>query len=348
MLEYRYKGPWTDIQAHLTNACNHLCTHCYTSSTHYDKEWMIIECFEKIIEFAEKDDSRVIRILGGEVINPQLEVLSYLNKIPENFSRLILCTNGYTFEVWEEGKINANRFREIIISCYGFRQAHERITGLSDSFERTIRTITYLGHLLDRKFEVTVNTIVTSTNYEYFLSFLRFLSSLGVDEIKILTLSPLGHAASNRRRGYADNYIKAEMREVLLERISEAIEHNTFPSVRIVWERSEVPNSSILRGEIPKCKIHKESMVTIDSKGNVYPCHLMLHQKDFILGNLREESLTEIQRRYFESGGGTALERKLMSIYEKCPAYFAFKENVKFSDIIEPKYCPMYLELIER
>ncbi len=350
MIDYKYKGRWTDIQVHLTNKCNHQCTHCYTSSNASETEWLSLAEFEKIVHFALEDESRIVRILGGEVIAEDFEIEPYLEIAQEFAYKPILSTNGYFADIWKSEELDPNRFKEIIISCYGFASAHDNFTRVGGSYNRTIDVITFLAKYEKRTCEISVNTIITPFNHESFLEFILFLCSLRIDEIKVLVLSPLGRAIEDGRKGFLDNNVDADKREIIMEQLRCCIKKGLVGKTKIVWERSYWESLEAGAGGISACRIKKESMLTIDALGNVYPCHLTIGQPNFIIGNLADlKSVSDVIEVYKKSGGGRESENGLLYMYNYCPAYNSVQKSLGFGSnfLGQINYCPLHLELLE-
>lgn len=290
MQDYKNKGKWTDIQVHLTNYCELSCQHCYTNSKFSSRIWLEEDAFIKILEFAKNVPNSIIRLIGGEVITRQLEVLKYLKISTQYDVPLILSTSGFYHQVFTSKIVDPNIFKEIILSCYGIGLQHDLVTRTKDSFNNFKYLIDYFNSF-QRNFELTVNTMLLKQNQDNFIDILIYLHELGIDEIKILALSPLGkiknYQAWNEME--ADNEVKLK----LYEKIFDYASQGKFGSVKLIIEN---PFFSNIRN---KCKINKRSMITIDHLGNIFPCHLLINKKAYSIGNIKEELIEDIIRRDF-------------------------------------------------
>lgn len=347
MNEYRFKGRLRDIQVHLTQNCNHKCIHCYTDSWPQRAAWLPIEAFRMITDFARKDPQCTIRLLGGEVVYPNLEIAQYIDILKKANVAAIVSTNGYVHDVWEKRKLDPTALREIIVSCYGFREAHELVTQIPNSFDRTCKTITYLAGQKPRKYEVTVNTLVTAANRHEFPDFLAWLSMQGVDEVKILVLSPLGRAPKGENTGYDRLHIDSISRDIIRTEIVKDMHQGRFKTMKIVWERNILSSDQSATIPTSACRIHKESMITIDYRGNVYPCHLMVYQEKFSLGNILITPLEKILESYESRGGGVSHQADLLTRFPGCPAYYGYANECSHPTDSKINFCPLHLELLE-
>lgn len=346
MREYRFKGVWGDVQVHLTNSCGHRCVHCYTGSLPVRDQWLDMDLFADILRFVHSNSQRRLRLLGGEIVTPAARVVPYIEAARQQHVRPILATNGYHWHPWERGLIDTSLISEVIISCYGLADAHDAVTSIDGSFLRTMRTISFLAGQSQRQFEVTVNTQITRFNASSFPFFVQSLGRVGVDELKVLDVSPLGAAAANSGQGY--RYVRAAP-EVQAEALAETLAQKAagrFGEMRLVLE----PHLEDQRPESPlteACRLNRDSMVTVDHRGRVYPCHLMVHQDEHSIGSLGDRGIERILREYAGKGGGRLLQEKLLPIYGACPARGLECEKHGVQRDGRASGCPLHLELVE-
>jgi MoaA/NifB/PqqE/SkfB family radical SAM enzyme len=326
MRDYKNKGKWNDIQVHLTNDCTFKCIHCYTNSNNNNSEWLPISIIKKLIPFIKENNKRIIRLLGGEIIIPQKKINKYLDLLNTNRIRPIICTNGYFYE--ELVNICSQYFfDEIIISLYGFKQPHEYITQQRKSFENAIKSLKFLAQNKYCTKTLTVNTSITKYNYQEFVKFILFLKSLKIDEIKILSISPLG-------RCEADTYNKIAIDTEEFSRIISSIQEmsNDIYPMRVVYEPMT---------QINNCRIYEQTMISIDYQGNVYPCHLLVGMVKNSIGNINDRSLIDILENYTSPKSNYNLKKNNV-----CIAYSKYTNLPK--EIKSYKTCPLFLELIEK
>ncbi len=305
---------------------------------------MSYEYFEQILDFVSKDPHRVLRILGGEVIEPDLRISPYLEAAKRLSINPVLGTNGYEYSLWRSGKLDPSLFKEIIISVYGNKSCHNTITGVRDSYENVIQTLKFLSSIDRRPFALTVNTLIFPGNERSFGEFIRFIASRGVDEVKVLTLSPLGRCGNWADDVYGNYAIPSRTRERILQNITKDIRKGVLGDMRIVWER--LKGVSVCPG-VPLCRLEKESMITIDPSGNLYPCHLMISQEQFSLGNLNSVDFQDAMCKYTSGGGGKVLQERLLNKYNCCPSYSASNQGTYQDRLSAVTCCPLHLELIE-
>lgn len=290
MHDYKNKGKWTDIQVHLTNNCELMCRHCYTDSKPSFRIWLDENKFLNILEFAQSVPNCIVRLIGGEVLTKELEIKRYM-EIAKHFNvPLILSTTGYYSNAFISKEINPNIFKEIILSCYGIVLQHDLFTRVQDSFSNFLALVNYFNST-SRNFELTVNTVLVKQNQDNFIEFLLYLKKIGIDEIKILSLSPIGKI--NNHSAWNNLEVEKDIKKRIYDNVYKTVNLGIFGNVRVIIE-----NPFFTRPP-KKCKIAKRSMVTIDHLGNVFPCHLLINEKDYSLGNINEMPLDKIAKRKF-------------------------------------------------
>lgn len=338
MKDYHNKGLWNDVEVHLNNSCQLNCQHCYTSSCPSSKGWLSINLFAKLFPFITANPNRKVRLLGGEIIQNDF-IFQYFKILKKKGVAPKVCSNGYNFKLWEKTFRNYFRFDEVILSCYGFETEHNAVTGIEDSFNNLMKTIKIIQLNLKSINNTAINTIITKYNYLYFIEFLSYLSSLKVDEIKILTLSPLGFSVDKEKSRYNKLLVPLKALLILKEKIIKKIS-DFYPTKVII----EPINKFYTHFE---CRIKNKTMLTIDKYGNVYPCHLMIGINDFIIGNLNKNDFSKIIFQY-NNNFHQFFSHLKEKYQDKCPAIVQFNKIKKHKVKTEThNFCPLHLELLE-
>jgi AdoMet-dependent heme synthase len=277
----------------LTAACNNHCPGCGNVFSHTESSldaatWLrLLEALQPHLEH--------IKVTGGEpTLHPELNaILTGLDDMGLPFS---LFTNAR----WSDpDKLmdllsKTERCRGLLVSLHGARPAsHEAFTGVSGSFDETIRNI---RRAVSAGQNVTTSTVITAENWHE------------IEEIVILSRQ-LGanHAVFNRYLGMpvdalapTADALRAAVRTV--ERLRrEALLHQ-LPHVRFgnCIPQCWCPSSAVgcLAG-LAYC--------TIDPWGNVRPCN----HAPLVCGNLLDESLKAIWQ-------GDAMQAWRRSLAEPC------------------------------
>jgi radical SAM protein with 4Fe4S-binding SPASM domain len=193
---------------------------------------------------------------------------------------------------------------------------HDAIRGVEGAWKKAIEGMRHVSHVKlkhrNRKLKVSLDVVVTTTNYQLINKLIALSPQLGCDEIHFLPIIPKTTSArnllltNNDLKDLQTNYlpsISATMRDVGLPL------HQVSTLISICRNRK-----STLAGKYALPKRDKIlcfqpwQMATVDPFGNVYPCcHACTFQnlsedlvngfwgtEDFKMGNLRSNTFREI------------------------------------------------------
>lgn len=177
---------WLEI----TPGCNLHCRHCYTESSPALRNPRIVD-WEKVLTDAYRAGCRQVQFIGGEPTynTPLLQYISTARKL------------GYTFvEVYTNltliSETLADQLRkyrvQLATSFYSpRREAHEAVTGVRGSFDKTVSGIRCV---LRKKIPLRVGVISLETNKNEARDCIEFLVRIGVDRnnIRIDHTRPVG------------------------------------------------------------------------------------------------------------------------------------------------------------
>ena len=160
----------------LTHICNLKCVHCYIPDKTNNNDLTTDE-IKNVINDLANEGCLFLTITGGEVFlrSDIWEILEYVYK--KKFAYQIF-TNGtfITDEVLKKLK-NLHPW-EIGISLYSMKkEIHDKITGVSGSFEKTINSIMSLR---DNNVPVRIKTVLMNLNFDGYGQILDF-----ADEFKV-------------------------------------------------------------------------------------------------------------------------------------------------------------------
>lgn len=304
-----------DIQVHLNNTCDMNCPHCYVESDINKRNWLDIELLKTILDFFKDKSVENMRILGGEVFEPNKKLLPYLILFYKYNYNLVLVSNGYhLYDFIDE--IVFSRINELIFSVYGFARSHNTFVGKNESFERIVSCIRRIKEI-NSNIKISINTLLTKHNVDDFLDFLTYFDSLGVDEVKILSLSNIGRMRKNRVE-------LLKVNQSCRCEIIKQVHFNKYSNISIVYEVETDESKRI-------CKINEKSMLCFDHQGACYPCHLLIGNKRYSIGNIRESNLSFItsSQNYesilnlIDNNRCLALSIEKPSPEWSCPLYFS-------------------------
>ncbi len=273
----RKKGYLLSIHFDITYRCPLNCFHCYID--HRKKKELGPQEIEKVLKDALNLNAMFVTYSGGEVFARKDfgDILSgrlgYSIKI---------ISNGYYIGEREVKLLKENNVINVGISMFSKNPAtHERITGVRDSFRRTVEAIRLLS---ENGIRVVVKTSIMKDNYKEYIGLLRWINSLGKNVYAqydmVITPTML------RREGVRELNIPFEEKKRLYARIKK-IEKGREVKVE------EMEDS--VKQKVAQDSIACYAGITglyIAPDGRVYPCV----EWNELLGDVRKEGIVDIWR----------------------------------------------------
>jgi MoaA/NifB/PqqE/SkfB family radical SAM enzyme len=172
------------------------------------KESLDFELFKKII-----DDVRIFfPVIAINLTEPLLkkDIVRYLEYIDKSNLSCDLTTNGYLLEELAEELVKAN-LSVLNVSIDGTSEIHNRIRGVSDSFERASRGISAVMDAKKRlgkgNPKVFVAYVISNHNANDLYNTIEYFKRLGADGVHFTHLSFISPAmAENHNRKFSDIY----------------------------------------------------------------------------------------------------------------------------------------------
>ncbi|MBD3282421.1 MAG: radical SAM protein [Candidatus Portnoybacteria bacterium] len=260
-------SPLEFIWLEITARCNQRCVHCYLGNNPvvFEKNRMKQKDWTNVIKQAYELGCRRLQFIGGEPF------LDY-----KNLFKLILISKkiGHEFiEVFtnatllNDDKINflASNQINIAVSVYGMNpKIHDQVTRTSNSFLKTIENI---KKMTAKNIKTRVAIVGLSLNDNCISKTISLLSSIGIKNIKVDPIRPIGHGCSKDLISVElfkkQRRLKPEFPKCTLEKFQRAIYgHNCF-----------------------------SKNLCIKSDGGVIPCVM---EREVVLGNVFNSSIQEI------------------------------------------------------
>jgi radical SAM protein with 4Fe4S-binding SPASM domain len=272
------------IFVHLTDRCNLKCIHCYAESGARKGNGLesakILELIDELVALG----GRAITISGGEPLL-RTDWHEILKHACENL-RATLNTNA-TVITRESASLLAAIEPYVQISLDGpSAEVHDRVRG-AGTFDATLRGIRLLQEagMAER---IIVSMTLMKQNIPRAPEMLSFIDKLGIPKLRFLPL----HSQGRARASWSSL-------DASVDQYREWYDH-----VYYEWN-PEAPTMEVSGGltgfllYMPAeegdrwCGIG--SRVVIDTRGNVYPCSLLMDEQ-FLIGNVEDMSLAEIER----------------------------------------------------
>lgn len=283
---------------HLLNRCNLNCVGCYSMNDERNIEedastdkWKL--AFERLALVGVKN----IVISGGEPLLRKdiIELLRYA-KMEAKIENLSLITNGTVEFPFERLKGYVDT---IAVSVDGYNKEHPTFIRDIGIFDKIINTVCSIR---DTGIGVTIVPTLHKKNYNMMKLYDELAEKLGV--------------------AISFSIFSVPCNEIFAKYILDDTALCTMAQ-DIVDLNAEVDDMTTA-GEglcaIKSCGLGQD-MISIDSKGNVYPCHI-LHEDDLLLGNIFDTSL-ELEN----------LDKNVMNMCKQ-----ANVDNIKGCKVCEYKY----------
>lgn len=273
----------------LTLKCNMRCRHCGSmAGKARENELTVDECLnvaEQLVDLGCKQ----VTFIGGEVfLYAGWEKIS--RKLVESGLDVNLITNGFLLGDEQIAQIKYAKLVNIGISLDGMEDNHNRIRNVNTSFKKVMEAIEALKR---EGIPVAVVTSLIDRNFEDLWPIYDLLVEKGIELWQIQIVNPMGNMADRK------NFLLDPAKVSLVTRF---IREKRNEQKTVIYAGDNIgyfdENESYLRSQPGTmfewfgCQAGLR-VVGIDSIGNVKGCE-SLYSDEFIEGNLRKESLSEI------------------------------------------------------
>jgi len=272
---------------HLGYKCNQKCEFCYANASSTEER---LPCsVDRWIESIQKLIDRgliYINILGGE----PLEYFDEMMTIFETFDPLIHCS--FATNATFSGGINASQAKRISqlknksmrVSIHGFKTGHDEVVGYPGAYEIAKKS---LVALLIEGVNPRVTVAVTRKLLPYIKDLLDDMRNIGVKYVEFSAIQYAGRALENLESlpSFSELLKVKEFVDLYNREAPHFITKAPFPYMDA--------NIFQIGGKKLRCSI--TNGIDIDPYGDVYPCHLVLHdKKNFCLGNIFTDEICSI------------------------------------------------------
>jgi len=285
----------------VTKACNLRCLHCHVSAKEaMTDELNVKEAMHAIDEMASLGTEALI-FSGGEPLLRKDFVLTLAQYCEDNGVIPAMLSNGLliTPEVALQLKDSGIKAIGIPIDSV-IPENHDKLRNLPGTFKKAVSAI---QTCLDIDLEVIVTTMALKDTYNEMPKRIEFLSNLGVDEVAVYDLVPVG-----RGKDVTDQAM-SNVQRVSLIRYLQGFQENSemvftmsggiplYPEIATEMHKSHGTKSKDLL--VKEFWIHNSVgchagilYFSLRPNGDVYPCTFL----PIKVGNIREQNLTDIWR----------------------------------------------------
>ena len=257
-----------NVMFDITDNCNFRCNHCYKN---FDDTPIDLD-YDRVLHFLNQLEASGyhpnIVISGGEpLLYPQIVPL--LNALGGKYN-IRINTNGLFLDKYLTAFLNVQNLK-IQISLDGYDSDTFFAVRNNFNFEKIIQNAR-LAH--DAGLNVYFRATLTSKTYDKYENFFDLSHRIGIP----LVLRPMVNTGEDRQQNLSIGY------ETLVHWCEEIAQKDYF-----VWTGGR----NILSENACPLQRNIISILTVDNKGNVYPCSL-LRGKHFYMGNINTDTLEEI------------------------------------------------------
>ena len=256
-----------ELQFEIETSCSLNCVHC--SSLKMRQQGIRAYSDDNIIDFVKLFNSSLqIYLTGGEPLN-YTELASLCNKIhnENNQTKIgIYSTGNFSNNSYINGKV-AKKLKEcsvdnIYFSIYSdLFDEHDAWTGIRGSFANTIASIKTV-----KKYGIIPKShiVLTKNNYRKLDNIINYCKEIGIEEVRILRLTPYGSAKNN----WEEIGIPIDEQNRVIESL---IKNKDKYNIKLTF--SGYPS-------LHPCRPFKHSkgceagikLLYIDNLGDIYPC----------------------------------------------------------------------------
>jgi radical SAM protein with 4Fe4S-binding SPASM domain len=285
----------------VTKACNLQCLHCHVSAREAMPDELNVREAMHAIDEMESLGTEALIFSGGEPLLRKEFVTTLAQYCDDQGIITAVLSNGLLINRKVALELKDAGIKAIGIPIDSvYPEAHDRLRNVPGTFEKAVAAI---QACLDMDLELIVTTMALKDTFNEIPKRMEFLESLGVDEVAVYDLVPVGRgkdvmdqAMTQEQRVGLIRYLQAKQEESeMVFTISGGIP--LYPE--IAMEMHKFHDSK------PKDLLLKEFWVhnsvgchagilyfSLRPNGDVYPCTFL----PIRAGNVREQSLTDIWR----------------------------------------------------
>lgn len=284
-----------EVCLEITDICPMRCLHCSGECGLDSRKALNLRQIKGVIDELHAMGGRLLEISGGEPLacSSLPQIVRYAG---QQDLETILYTSGSILDDTVAREFRRSKLEKVVFNLQGSSsRTHETITQVEGSFGRVL---TAIRHMKKLDFWVGVHFVPMKPNYREFKSLLNLCNSLGVDEVGVLRFVPQGRGLLNRNMLELS---KEEFRE-FTKNLTEQASVNSHVRVGCPIDFRHLLGSSAVESTcnagISKCLINPD--------GTVVPCPAFKQSKQYVAGNIKNNSLA--------------------TIWEKSPIWGAFRD----------------------
>lgn len=277
-----------EVDLQITNRCPLRCDHCVYDSSMAFGHGLPRDLIDRLCgEFEELGVSQV-SITGGEPFLRK-DLLDVIATISAGGIEVCVQTSGLFVDRIDFGALAGSGLAVLLVSIDGLQEYHDRFRHRRGTFTDAWDTV---FKAKSHGIPVRINTVVTRSNAAQVLELLPVALDMGVDVYSFFYFSPVGRGGQ-----HPDEVLSFSE----WSRFEQAVRDWSARLGSGVPMGVKLQNVAVAAASIPPsgqhCRIGDRDNILILADGAVYPCVFVCHRDDLCLGNVFEQSLTDIWRR---------------------------------------------------
>jgi pyrroloquinoline quinone biosynthesis protein E len=278
----REENPYS-LELILTEECNHRCVYCYKSCAKAKTDQCSSSMWSALIDDAAAIGVQEMTFSGGEpTLHP--DFLSLIKKATHNGIYPKISTNGSLLDSGFIDSLSEAGAEYIHLSLPAVSHGiYDKITASKGHFDKTTQAI---RHLKKRGFYIRAKMVIIPENLDEVRPLIEFCIDEGIDFIHLAPFILTSKGRGSKEMLTQAKQIRA-IQEICMEETTiygKAIKIAEPPVYCYRWAGCN---------DIIKCGGIKESL-TILSNGDITFCDALGENKDFLLGNIKTNSLQSI------------------------------------------------------
>jgi radical SAM protein with 4Fe4S-binding SPASM domain len=273
----------------VTENCVNRCTFCGEDSPNKKVEELNTEELLRVIDQAKECGTKEILLSGGEPLLRK-DFKQIAKRIKDNGMEAVMCTNGYFLDQYidflEDIKFDTI---QVSINAFGEKSYNKLCNPPKGAWKKIMKSL----DLMQKKYSgrVILSAVPLKSNKDEMIKIMRLAKKKNFQRFVLIKPLPIGRSQESNNiipeKEYIkfldkliQEFIKLNGEEVFLEQ-----PYARYSKFAEKYGKLLRYNYNCLAG------IH---YLSITSDGFVIPCATMTHLKEFRMGNVRRESLTEI------------------------------------------------------
>jgi len=301
-------APIKAICLNVSHDCNLRCGYCFASTGDFNckRELMTLETAKNAVDFLIKNSGGIKNLemdfFGGEplmnfeVVKKTVEYARSLEKIHNKNFRFTLTTNGILLDDEKIEFINKEMY-DVVLSLDGRKEVNDRF--------RVTKAKIGSYSLIVPKFKKLVEG---RGNKQYYIrgTYTRHNLDFSKDVLHIhdLGFSEISMEPTLSKKDFPDAIDESDLEKVLKENeelckklieLKKSGENINFFNFKI-----DLENGPCISKRLKGCGIGNE-YIAVTPNGNIYPCHQLVGEENFLMGNVNKKSFnTKIKEEFLK------------------------------------------------